>query len=574
MNLGPIERSQLNAPNFDNLVEAETAEIGVRPEVFKRSPKSSFKKFGLKQVQKFFRSTTRAVIFALLVGVVVAILLTAVRGVPVPIVHDEHSYLLGADTFASGRLANPTHPHWEHFESFHIIQKPSYVSKYQPGHALLLALGQVAGHPIVGSWLMTGMCIASLVWMLTGWLPRKYFWVVLVFATLHPGIQIVWGQSYWGGSLAMTGSALLLGALGRLDQKLKVHLSLVAGVGVLMLANSRPFEGAILVATVCVALIWKLTRYESWKFGRFITQIILPAGIVLMVGAGFMLTYNKATTGHWSKMPYQLHEAEYGWTPLFIWETPGEKPEYRHPTMETFHATDIAMAEKKFGSKAKLFGLKTQTSYAMAKFFCGGTIVFALFGMPFVWRRPRYRFAILIGLPAFLAALATPWAWAHYCAPAAPIIILVFIASLIQVWIRSAKAPLFRTVLFLLLPLFHLVWFVSTYSAYASLTTQGWAVDRNLIEMQLVEGTGKDLVFVHYSDGHNPHSEWVYNKADIDASEVVWAREMTSDKNEALIRYYEDRNVWVVEADKRPAVLRLLGAQDREAVKRRDQRLR
>jgi len=75
----------------------------------------------------------------------------------------------------------------------------------------------------------------------------------------------------------------------------------------------------------------------------------------------------------------------------------------------------------------------------------------------------------------------------------------------------------------------------------------GQEIQRARILSDLEHRHGKHLVLVHYGPRENPWQEWVYNNADIDASNVIWARDMGYLKNQELLRRYPDRHVWYVE---------------------------
>ena len=60
---------------------------------------------------------------------------------------------------------------------------------------------------------------------------------------------------------------------------------------------------------------------------------------------------------------------------------------------------------------------------------------------------------------------------------------------------------------------------------------------------------------VRYSSGHDPIHEWVYNRADIDAANVIWAQDM-GNRNQELIGYFNGRRAWLLEPSE-PGMARL-----------------
>src|SRR5438874_3196858 len=75
---------------------------------------------------------TRTVVSIGLVALTMRVALLTQLPIPQPKVVDEFGYLLLSDTFSHGRLANPTHPMWVHFETFLENWKPTYASMYYP----------------------------------------------------------------------------------------------------------------------------------------------------------------------------------------------------------------------------------------------------------------------------------------------------------------------------------------------------------------------------------------------------------------------------------------------------------
>jgi len=469
-------------------------------------------------------------------------------GVPVPAVHDEFSYLLAADTFAHGRLTNPTHPMWIHFEAPHILHHPTYMSKYPPAQGLVLALGQVTfGHPIVGVWLSAALACGALTWMLAGWMPGRWALAGGMLSLVHP-VTVSWSQRYWGGLVPVLGGALFLGALGRLVRhRPRARDAVVLGVGVGILVNSRPYEGLALVAPLGVALAaWVLSRRGPQAATAF-RKLALPlAGMLLLIGSG-MLYYNYRVTGHPLVLPYAVHQRAYATQPLLIFQTPLPAPVYRHDRLERFF--DAQPRRPPVRTLAGLGESVRQRAEAYVEEYFHSMLVVAVILLLCPLERSRWQLLLTLTLLLFTAALGLQsWRQAHYAAPAAGLALLVVqrTARRIACWrlgrMRVGR-PLVRAAFVVAVGILALGWW---HAATGAPRTE-WAHVRARIEADLARAGGKHLIMVRYTPTYPTLTEWVFNVADIDAAPVVWAAEMAAPANARLLAYFKDRRVWLVE---------------------------
>jgi hypothetical protein len=473
-----------------------------------------------------------------------------VSGIPLPNYHDEYSYLLAGDTFAHGRLTNPPHPMWIHFETFHVIWHPTYMSMYPPGQGLVLALGQMLGNPWIGQLLAASLMCAAICWMLQGWIPLRWALLGGVLTVPRLGLLSYWTNGYWCACLPAIGGALVLGALPRIKGHQRWRDAAIMAIGLFVLANTRPYEGLLLSLGVAIALL-------AWMFGRdhpplriSLVKVVLPLILTLAPLAAWTGYYYYRVTGSPFRMTYELNRETYAMGRYFVWQSPWPRKTYHHAKMQAQYERELRESRENQTLRGFLRRARGKLYYFWQVYLIP-PLPFVLIALPCAVRDRRMRVPWLIAGIFVLGLAVEVWFLPHYSAPATALLFLILMQCMRHLslfrWRRQPVGLAFvRAVAVIYIAAVVLRVGLAVTHIHPEKEWQHGDMQRASIAQQLSALPGQHVVLVSYSPDFDLDREWVSNLSDIDDEKIVWARDMGAEENRELINYYPGREFWLV----------------------------
>jgi hypothetical protein len=261
-------------------------------------------------------------------------------------------------------------------------------------------------------------------------------------------------------------------------------------------------------------------------------------------------------------MPYSLHVKQYMAAPIFIGQKPPPLPAYRHADMRDFHTGwEYRGYEKQRTPGGLAIGFIERTWRLLRGEMRIWFLSLSLVALPWALRRDGWlRFALGLVLIFFAGLLLVNWTFFHY---AAPVFGLFFFSAiqcmrLVRTWRWHGRpVGLFLARWSVILCAVSALWTAREVAAHFP---DGWWQQRRQILDQLHHEGGQHLIVIRYAPNianmpTSGYRDWTRNGADIDGSEVVWAREMDTARNQRLLEYFKDRRTWLLDVQPGAATL-------------------
>lgn len=252
------------------------------------------------RLDRALESRWAPLVAGLLWAVVIAIAWGSLQ--PAPLFHDEFSYLLQAQLFAEGRWTAPSPPLPDMWAQAHVLVTPVMASKYPPGHALLLSIGQRFDAP-AAIVLALAALRGAMVFVLARRLANGGVALATSVLLLH-GDALHWGASYF--SETTTGALVLVCwyALLRWHQERCTRWLALVALALGWCAITRPVTALAFAVPIAVVVLRDVWRHRRWR--DLAVAVAIGTAIVAILPL-----WSAKTTGDWRLWPATLYTRDY-----------------------------------------------------------------------------------------------------------------------------------------------------------------------------------------------------------------------------------------------------------------------
>jgi hypothetical protein len=204
-------------------------------------------------------------------------------------------------------------------------------------------------------------------------------------------------------------------------------------LGLVLLANSRPYEGFVFSIPVAIAILaWFIARPLQIRKG---IPALVAALVVLAAGAAATAHYYERVTGSPWLMAYQVNRSQYSAAPYFIWQKMRAEPVYDHAVMRAYYRGEA----REFQRNLTLPGYLqrgTQKIMEWWRFYLGPLLTVPLLALPWIIRQRKMRLPVAICAAMIAAFAVQTWTLPHYFSPAAAALYILLTQGLRHMYAR------------------------------------------------------------------------------------------------------------------------------------------
>ncbi len=479
-------------------------------------------------------------------------------GTPQPIIADEMSLMLQAQTYFDGRLANHVSLSPD-FESVFVLLSPTYASMYPVLRSFPLLAGYSLGIGAWGGVLLSMVALTVAVyWMVREWINARYAFVAALIVIIRYGLFSFWVNSYWGGAFTALGGVLLLGGFKAVKSRPSLLNGAVVGLGVVIMMTTRPYEGMVYSVPFGVALVVHFIRSRSLE-RRALVPAGLAAAFLVAAGIGLTLAQNQAVTGDWKVFPYLLYRQTNGQVPAFLVESrdpPGETEHARYVGLRKALEHDVILYNRREAWRG-IFSAETLRLRNYWNFYVGFALLipfligtFALRGEPTV---------LLAAASLALGLSLETFDFAHYASPVFGFVMLATMTGFrsLREWrprgypygLSLSRVLPLALVLGSVIPLSSALtgWPIFTMHVDTDVSAPCcWLRPRSLhmtVANEIDRYQGKSLVLVDTGPKAPADRVVVWNDADLDGERTLWIND-DPEFNRLTIDRYPGRRIW------------------------------